>query len=474
MEYRTSSGLIVTDRRHHVRGLPNLGNDGRLDTTPNETLPGLDTHTVPGESPETYAPISVGPNASDGFGNSHVMHPPGMSPSPWSGWPTGWTPPWSGGSAGYLGRFGSLVDIVYAAVDLNSSIIASMPPYIVKGTEPQPDLPWIDNPEPEVYPSWNAWAKEAWWCLVTCGEVFLYATESDNTGRPSRWMNLNPSFVNVDRIAGAIEYRVGGVVINPADVLHIKYVSWPGDLRGHGPLEVAGARLLAISAMLGYMANQATTGGIPPAILKHPKRLNRAQMKQMQTDWVEARMSALGLPAVLSDGTELDLLSPQLKDATISEAEKFSEARVSTLLGVPPFLMGLPSGDAGTYVNSTNIFDFHWRAYLRPRAEQMVTAMSGWILPAGEALELNRDEYIRPGMFERSQSYAMLIAAGVVTPEQVAQLERFSSTFAPAALTGATTAPGASPIGSNPYIAAADPMFAAGGRPATTNTQPNQ
>jgi HK97 family phage portal protein len=376
--------------------------------------------------------VSVGPDASEGYGNTNVTSFAPLAPvpvSPWSGWPNGWnTPAWNdAGNGGLLGRWGQLADIVFACLDLNSSILASMPPYLLNNGDKQHGRSWLTNPEPMTYASWQAFAKELVWSFVGVGEAFLYATDRFADGYPSRFMLLSPSFVEVERAGGRIVYTVAGAPVDADDVLHIKYTSWPGDLRGHGPLEVAGARLLTVAALSRYATNLATTGGLPPAVLKYPRRANRAQIRQMQTDWVEARMSAMGVPAVLADGTELDVLNPQLADAALADLARFNESRLATLLSVPPFLVGLQSELSSTYVNSANVFDFHWRAMLRPKADALCGAMSGWLLPRGWTVELDRDDYIKPGMFERAQAYTMYIGSGVLTPEDVRTAERFDT-----------------------------------------------
>jgi hypothetical protein len=145
----------------------------------------------------------------------------------------------------------------------------------------------------------------------------------------------------------------------------------------------------------------------------------------------------------------------------LTDLQRFNEARLSVLLGVPPTLLALPSGDPSTYTNSTNIFDFHWRAGLRPKAASVMGAMSGWLLPRGTAVELDRDAYIRPGMFERSQAYSMLIASGVLTPEEVRVFERYTGDpqVSAAALSNASTIEGestsAEPAAMDPAVAAA-------------------
>ena len=91
-----------------------------------------------------------------------------------------------------------------------------------------------------------------------------------------------------------------------------------------------------------------------------------------------------------------------------------------------------------TYSNTTSLFDYHWRAGLKPKVDPVVAALSQWALPRGTDVELNRDEYVRPGPAERAQIYATLTGIGVLDAAEVRQLERFVlSGNAPATLTPA-------------------------------------
>lgn len=79
------------------------------------------------------------------------------------------------------------------------------------------------------------------------------------------------------------------------------------------------------------------------------------------------------------------------------------------MLGVPPFLVGLPSGgDSMTYSNVSSLFDYHWRAGLRPKAQSVMAALSEWALPRGTIVEVNRDAYIRPEPLVRAQTAQIL------------------------------------------------------------------
>jgi HK97 family phage portal protein len=433
LSYTTRSGIVVVDNRRTA--LP------PRDNAPNDN-PLVD-------SGEPYSPeISVGPNASQGAGNSMVMSPNmPMDVQAWSGWPDGWaTPAWNG-----MGGWQTRLDVVFACLDLNSSILATMPPYVVKGTMPQEAPTWLTNPEPLVYSGWTEFARSFWWSFQGTGEVIVYCTRRNAEGYPLRFITLNPAFVQIEVQDGIRHYALGGEDIT-ADVLHVRYLTTsPDQAHGQGPLEAAGARMLAVEALSNLTYEMADRGGIPWAVLKVPKRLNNQQMRKMQSDWIEARRAAMGVPAILADGAELSPLTTP-KDMALSEMSQFSEARLAVLLRVPPFLVGLPSGDSMTYSNVSSIFDYHWRSGLRPLASMGLDALSNWLLPRGTAIEVNRDEYVRPGFLERAQGYQIMAGIGALTVPEIRAMERFTTQSAPAALSA--TSPQAA-VGTPPGAAAA-------------------
>src|SRR4029077_926097 len=100
-----------------------------------------------GNDPVTAAPGTVGPpSAAPGDPSGVVVQgdpgtpwiPPRIVPSAWSGWPAEWATAW--GSSG-LQR---LTGIAWTCVDLNASLLATMPPYLVKAA-PTVDASWLDN-----------------------------------------------------------------------------------------------------------------------------------------------------------------------------------------------------------------------------------------------------------------------------------------------------------------------------------------
>jgi hypothetical protein len=76
-----------------------------------------------------------------------------------------------------------------------------------------------------------------------------------------------------------------------------------------------------------------------------------------------------------------------------------------------------------TYSNVTQLFDFHDRSGLRVFAKTVMTALSNWALPRGQCIELDSEDYTRPGMLERSQTYVNWNTVGAITGDDVRQLE---------------------------------------------------
>jgi HK97 family phage portal protein len=388
MMYTTDSGLVVHDHRHQRSDPRSWPDNANVQPPP---------------------PVGVGPSTSEGFGNEHVMYPEGVAPAvqAWSGWPVEWSTPNWGDTAGGLAGLINRVSTVFGAIDLNASILSTMSPYRLQGAATVDPLPWMRNPQPEVYTGWS----EAFKQLITSyfnGEVFLWATSRYTDGSVRNWVMLNPAWVEVEMVGQTRRYAMGGIDVTP-DVLHIRYSSWPGDPHGHGPLEALASSLFGAAALERYQAGLATRGGIPWGVLTAPGNLSQEQAMLLRERFVQARLSSVGAPAVMSGGVTLSPFTINPKDMALLELRQFDEARISTLLCVPPTLLGLPTGEGSlVYQNVSAIHDFHWRAYLRPKASTIMEAISNWALPAGQSIELNRDEYVRPAFAERVAGYSTL------------------------------------------------------------------
>jgi HK97 family phage portal protein len=373
------------------------------------------------------------PNGVEIIDEGRGKRPPGPPrSSPWSGWPAEWnTPAWNN-------RLEDLVDTAWMCLDLNASILSTMPPYETGDGMLLPPSGWMTNPDPDLYTSWEEFAKQLFW-NYQLGEVFILCTVRYDDDTPARFHVIDPWLVNVDLVDGIRKYSIGSM--NPGrDLLHIRYQSSTSDARGHGPLEAGRARLIAAGVLTRYATAVVQGGGVPYYVIKHPEELDAAQIDVLQLQWWESRMNNLGMPAILSGGVEIERLQISPVDMALLDLSLYNDTRIASLLQVPPSLVGLPSnGDSMTYSTALMAREQHWQGGLKPKASPVMSALSQWAMPpdSGRGIEVNRDEYVRPGPLERAQTWEILIRIGVLTPEQVAGFERYVQTGDSTAITPA-------------------------------------
>jgi HK97 family phage portal protein len=378
------------------------------------------------------APPSVGPGYSPGDPNGveivdDDVTPEGrmsaIIPSPWDGWPASWaSPQWSQMGS----RFDDLVDTAWACLDLNSSVLSAMPVYRTKAGQVMPPKTWMANPDPDIYASWPEFAKQLFWDFQL-GEAFVLRMATGADTYPFSFRVISPWLVNAEFEGGRRVYSIGEMDVTD-DILHIRYKSTTDGARGIGPLETAKTRLVAAGVLARYASELSAGGGIPKFVLETEQTLTQQQADQLKEQWWQSRMNDIGSPwkpAVLTNGVKANPLQLDPQKMALMELAQYTEARITNLLGVPAFLLGLPSGDEMTYSNATSLFDFHDRRYLKTAAVHVMTALSNWALPRGQAVELNRDEYSRPPLAERAVAYEKLHTMGVLSTEEIRIMERF-------------------------------------------------
>jgi HK97 family phage portal protein len=396
-----------------------------------------------GETPNANPSSSVGPSYNPGDPEGLFIEPkpdiearslPAFYPSPWSGWPSEWsTPNWDMGS-----RFNALVDVAWSCLDKNASALSTMPVYRTRAGQVIKPSSWMTNPDPLVYSSWHEFAKQLFWDYWL-GEAYVMRMVEGSDGYPMRFRVMPPWTIHAEMKGGIREYRIGDStgpdVTN--DILHIRYKSVSSDAHGVGPLESAGGRMLTAGLIAKYVREFAETGGVPLRTIETEADLSPEDAHDLQEQYMASRVQNAVAPPVFDNGGKLiDHAAVSPKDATMLELAQFTESRIAVLLGVPPFLVALPSGgDSMTYANVSALFDFHDRQTLRPAASHVMGALSYWALPLGQAAELNRDEYSRPSFNERADAWVKLVTAQIVTPEQVQAAERFQGVAPMAALT---------------------------------------
>lgn len=392
---------------------------------------------IPNANPSSSVGPDYNPGDPDGFevtGDAvEARALPVFHPSPWSGWPAEWSTAWDDP------RFNALIDVAWLCLDRNAETLATLPVYRTRGGEIIEPTSWMTNPDPTIYSDWSEFAKQLIWDFQL-GEAFVLPMANFSDGYPMRFRVIPGWAIWSEMQGGTRIHRLGGELGPDVtdEILHIRYKSATDNPRGVGPLSVAGGRMITAGVIARYIREFAESGGVVLRTLETDESLDPTEAQDLQTQYMAARVPAASAPPVLDGGVKLvDHTSVSPKDAAMLELGQFTESRIAELLGVPPFLVGLPSGgDSMTYSNVTGLFDFHDRSRLRSLAVRTMSALSYWALPQGQRVELNRDEYTRPAFAERAKGWKDLIDAGVVDAAMVQAAERFQGVAPMTALTG--------------------------------------
>ena len=352
------------------------------------------TPNTAGDIPNPNPPSSVGPasDAGDPHGVEFEEAPatearglPVFHPSPWAGWPAEWSTQWD-----MTSRFNQLVDVAWTCLDVNSSVLSTMPVYRTRNGQIMAPESWMTNPDPTIYSDWTEFAKQLFWDFQL-GEAFVLPMSHFSDGFPMRFRVIPPWAIHVEmgtgEASGSRVYRLGGE-FGPdvtQEILHIRYKSSSDSPRGIGPLEQAGGRMVTAGVIARYIREFAETGGVVLRTLETEESLDPDEAQDLQTQYMAARVPAASAPPVLDGGVKLvDHQSVNPKDAAMVELGQFTESRIAVMLGVPPFLVGLPSGgDSMTYANTSNLFDYHDRSRLNTLRVRVMSALSYWALPSG-------------------------------------------------------------------------------------------
>lgn len=420
-----SGELVVVDRRHSApRPLE-------------RAFPRDPSLAEPSNGPAgTVGPDHLGgePPVVDGDALAAAYPGKGLVPAPWAGLPSSWQPSWSNGAGTLGGALGHRVSTVFSCVALNANALGSMPLSLTERGRPiDVELyDWTENPEPSIYSDWSEFMGQAVVSLLTRGDLFVGPTSWDSmTLLPLTFMVLDPDQVTVtfDRdesspTYGRRRYFIGGREVYRGDVMHARYLTLAGWPNGLSPLQGAAGNLRAAGALEQYGADLADGGGIPWGVLSSEQRLTRRQVELAHEEWAVQQQQRRGGPAVFGSGLKLDTLTLSPRDMALLDLRVFDEQRIAAAFGVPPYLIGLEQPSGLTYANATSLFDFHWRAMLRPLGRKITAALSGWALPRGRRLSVNAGDYVQPPLAERATAYKAMKEGGALDDDEWRALEQ--------------------------------------------------
>jgi HK97 family phage portal protein len=236
-----------------------------------------------------------------------------------------------------------------------------------------------------------------------------------------------PSDMTVTRNAddGGPDYKIANRPVARDQVLHIRGLSTNG-LTGKAAIDLAREAIGIALAQERHAGRLFGSGGRPSGLLKVPGKLGAEAVARISAAWSSAHGGEnAGKTAILEDGVAFEPLTFASTDLQFLELRKHQVEEIARAFRVPPHLL-FELGRA-TWSNAEEMGRAFVAYTLMPWLEQWQGAFRRCLFTRDERgqyfAEFMLDEFNRADTAKRSDSYAKMIAARVLNPNEVRAME---------------------------------------------------
>lgn len=320
---------------------------------------------------------------------------------------------------------------VWRAVQILSDLLGATPwamydedeAGVLTRTHPQPPL--ITSPAPPDTPviTRSSMAID----LVVHGNAIARILERDPDGEPTliqpvpaAWSGVRWTTENAYGIRRR-EYFLNGERVDQDDVIHVKGMTVPGQLWGMGVLEAHFFGAFRLAHELNRQAGDLGLNSVPTGVFKSgDPDLDADGAASIKHTWQQAMQRRT--IAVISKDDEFEALSWNPEQAQLIEARQFSLTEIALIFGLPPSMLGAPTGDSLTYGNRSSdaleLLKFSLNGHL-VRFEEAWTKEC----PPGRRVRADLNQLLRSDTLTRYQAYQAGIQAGWMRRSEVRQAE---------------------------------------------------
>lgn len=325
---------------------------------------------------------------------------------------------------------------VYSAVSLISETIAALPVgvYVKRGDRRYgcPKPPWMVRPNIEI--NWFTLMQQELTSILMGGDAFLYKVRYSG-GLVGEVWPVDPRRVDVSRLSGGDrEYRIDGVPVPTADLVHVPGLMLPGHLRGLSPIECARQTIeLGLSAETfanAFYRNSATVSGVIEAAAETTKD-EAEKMWDIFTAKHGGSSNAQGL-SILAGATYKPISLTQ-EQAQFLQTRSFQISEIARWYRIPPHMIADVEKDSswGTGIEQQEaMFVTHtlrpWIARFEYAFDELLrdfaVANSRTIDP-GWYVRFNVNGLLRGDSAARAALYDVMHKVGAASPNWILQKE---------------------------------------------------
>jgi HK97 family phage portal protein len=306
-------------------------------------------------------------------------------------------------------------------IELITGVIAQLYPHLYANAD-QPNMPTIllDTPPVLVNPDplWHGlpeWLSAVVASLFWYGDGFAYrgVEVSDYRGYPTRLPLLDTTRMSGDGTDYYYSNDSGQTPLDRDEVLHFILGARPTMQFGRGILDryQTELKIMLATEQAQYVLMK---DGKPMGILSLGVDVNQDQAKAYK----EGFLSAVRESGVAAIGNA-DFKPVQWSSADLSmvPTREFNLRLASDIVGVPPYLLGVPS-ESRVYAN----METEWTTFIRVTLGRYLRALESGLttcFPRGQTVKFDLDALLRSDAKTRFEVYSTGITIGVLTVDEV-------------------------------------------------------
>lgn len=334
-------------------------------------------------------------------------------------------------SADYVGEYRAMSNLtVYACVRLLADTIASLPWQVFK--RDKAGIPVELDPQPRLlrqpYPGFDLFQWK--WMVVAAlalrGNSFHLVLARDSNLWPISVMPLHPDMVHVERQPDVMRwmdpiYRIAGEIISPADIIHVRRFTMPGEPNGLSPIRQAAMAIGMGLATEEYGYRYFKDSANPSAVLETDQILEDDAVTRQQKAWI-ASHGGRRRPAILSSGFKYKPISISPEESQFLETRKYQRGEIAMMFGIPPHMIGdtEKSTSWGTGIEQQSIGFLTYT--LRPWLACIEQVFSDQ-LPGGQFVRFDTDALLRGDIKTRYEAYKIALQSSWINPDEIRHKE---------------------------------------------------
>lgn len=259
--------------------------------------------------------------------------------------------------------------------------------------------------------------------LILFGNAVAVIAQRDANGYPTAISPHPAGWTGVykDYETGAVSYSMSGITYPAEEVLHIKGMTVPGQIRGIGLIEAHFYKTLFLAEELNRQARDVGLNAVPTGVYQMgDPDATQEDAQAVKAGW----QTAMGTKtvAVMGPNDKFTPLAWNPTEAQLIEARQFSLVEIALLLGLPPSFLNAPSGGNLTYTNvendAINLLKFSLRGLLT-RFEQAFSQC----FARGTRVIADLDGFLKSDTFTRYQAYQLAEQTGWLKRSEIRQFE---------------------------------------------------